>query len=659
MARSQNTYSALEELGQIQAEARRATSVEELRSYFDRLQAIRYARPDDFDTQLRLSEVQEEIINRARNLQSAPPSAAVPRVAEPLRSGDDLPPEEVAHIPDDVPRIEPKTLKWALYLAFLFTGIVCAAFFYLIQTARRINLTPNETSTQQTATGPTAGKPGEPGNASTPIAVPTNPTLRLYTDLVPGTVTIDDNPPQDLKDGELILDNLQPGQHSIKVAGRSGNAAFTFDVSEKSAPRIVGLPVASNAMAVLVSEQDGKGKLVTNADNSTVLIDGKAAGQVGTDGLELTDLGTADHDLQVTQDKDRQRFILTYTQAPVLTVYVKSDVNAGTVVVKTGQDDVSIYINGKLYKRQTDHGQLRIPLKVGEYTIGVHKPGFIDPPPEVVDIKKAEEAAVEFRMDPAPEVATLDIKGALPGTMIYIDKNIAATIGPDGNASISNVKPGDHVIELRRDQALPKRLERVFRTGDVVVLSGADVTLEKVLTENKPAPPPAPVPGTDANTTAPPVNTEIQGAQVRRVGGSDFVPYHTPKMTGHYSFQAQARVGGFFKHGKLQWYAGYQDPQNYVLFTIDGKHAIIHEIHDGKSVEVAKTPFNVDSNEWVQVDLSVKPNSVDARVKTPGGEWQDVGAATSPGRDFTQGKVGFYTPGNNEVEVSGFRFSNR
>src|SRR5581483_2935286 len=235
----------------------------------------------------------------------------------------------------------------------------------------------------------------------------------------------------------------------------------------------------------------------------------------------------------------------------------------------------------------------------------------------------------------------------------------AATIGPDGNASISNVKPGDHVIELRRDQALPKRLERVFRTGDVVVLSGADVTLEKVLTENKPAPPPAPVPGTDANTTAPPVNTEIQGAQFRRVGGIDFVPYHTPKMTGHYSFQAQARVGGFFKHGKLQWYAGYQDPQNYVLFTIDGKHAIIHEIHDGKSVEVAKTPFNVDSNEWVQVDLSVKPNSVDARVKTPGGEWQDVGAATSPGRDFTQGKVGFYTPGNNEVEVSGFRFSNR
>jgi hypothetical protein len=463
-------------------------------------------------------------------------------------------------------------------------------------------------------------------SAAPPVSL--KPTLRLYTDLVPGTYTLDDKPPQDLKDGELVLDNLEPGQHSIKVSGRNGNAAFTFDVGEKSAPHIIGSPVASNAMAVLVSEQDGNGRLVTNADHSTVFLDGKPAGEVGTEGLELTALGTADHDLQVTQDRDRQRFVMTYTPAPVLTAYVKSDPNAGTVVVKAGQDGVNVYIDGKLYRRQTFDGQLRIPLKVGEYTISVHKPGFIDPPPATVDIKKAEEAAVEFRMEVAPQVATLDIRGASPGTMIYLDKTFAATVGPDGNTSITNVTPGNHAIELRRDQALPKRFERIFHTGDVVVLSGADVTLEKVVAESKP---PAPPPASAASVPA--------------------VKTPAPISSHNYAFQTEAHVGGLFKRSKVQWYAGYQDSQNYILFTLDGKHAIVREVRDGKSFEVSKTPLSLDSNEMIQIDVSVKPNVITSRIKTPYGEWMDVGSVSSPGRDFTQGKVGMYKSGNNDSDV--------
>ncbi|HEX4749278.1 MAG TPA: hypothetical protein VH302_07010 [Bryobacteraceae bacterium] len=616
MARSQNTNSALDELRHIQHEARRATSLDEVRSFFDRIQAIRYARPDDFDTQLLLSEVQEEVINRARTLRDEPVTASSRR--------HEVPPEDVAEIPHEVPRVDPKTVRWALYLAAIFTAAILAAFFYLIQTARKINLTPNEVAGMQ---GNAASAPEDKSNPSatnnpTPVA-PLNPTLRLYTDLIPGTVTIDDNPPQDLKDGELVLDNLQPGQHSIKVTGHSGNAAFTFDVSQKSAPRVIGLPTASNAMAVLVSEQDGSGHLITNADHSTVYLDGEPAGEVGTDGLQLTGLGTVDHNLQVTQDDDRQRFVMTYTRAPVLTVYVKSDFPGGMVVVKTGLDNVAVAINGKPYKRETDHGQLRIPLRVGTYTISVHKPGFIDPPSASVEVKKAEEAAVEFKLDPAPQVASLEVKGALPGTMIYVDRAFAAAVGADGNATVPNVPPGDHAVELRRDQALPKRFDRVFRTGDVVMVTGADATLEKVVTEAKP---PVPAPGEQPSGPAPSTPPPAAGV-------------------GHYSFQAQAHVGGLFKHNKLQWYAGFQDSENYVLFTLDGKHAIVRDVRDGKSSEVSKTPFNLESNQWVQIDIAVKPNMIDAKAKTPDGEWTDIGSVTSPGRDFTRGRVGVFKQG--------------
>ncbi len=541
----------------------------------------------------------------------------------------------------------------------LSSFVLCsvAAFFYLIQSARRLNLTPNEVAREQTpnASANSKSQPPLQDAAAKPEAtpVPIVPTVRLYTDLIPGTVAIDEKEPEDLKDGELILDKFEPGRHSMKVVGRNGTSAFSFDIAEKTAPRVVGSPTASNVMTVLVSTQEGKGLLVTSQEHPTVLIDGKPTEPADAGGVALNDLGTTDHDLQVAEDKDRQRFVLTYTPAPALTVYVKSDPNAGTVVIMAGLDGADVFINDKPYRRKTDRGQVRVPLKVGDYAIRIHKPGFIDPPAQTVTVKKSEESAVEFKLEPLPEIATLQIKGALPGTMVYVDKELAAAIGTDGDATISTVKPGDHVVELRREQALAKHYERTFKTGEVVVLSGPDVTLDKVVVESKPVAAPASAP---APVTPEPSSVQVEGEQVRRGGG--FVPYHVPKTSGRYSFQAQVRKSGIFKRAKLQWYAGYQDSSNFLLFILDGKRATIREVQDGKTTDLSKTPFELEVNQWVQVDLSVKANAIRARVKTQGGSWRELDAVTSPGRDFTQDKVGFYIPGSDEIAVSDFRFSN-
>jgi hypothetical protein len=238
--------------------------------------------------------------------------------------------------------------------------------------------------------------------------------------------------------------------------------------------------------------------------------------------------------------------------------------------------------------------------------------------------------------------------------MVYVDRDLAAAIGADGGATISNVKPGEHVIELRRDQALTKRFPRSFRMGDVVTLSGPDVTLDRVVVENQPEPALPPEPTAKAPLAEAGANgMQIDGEQVRRGGG--FVAYHIPRVPGHYEFMAQVRKGGFLKHGKLQFYAGYQDEDNYVLFTLDGKHVTVKQVRDGKSTE-RKTPFTSDLNDWVQVQMSVRANTIDARVKTPGGAWDDLGPVGTL-RDSTQGKVGFLIPGNDEIAVSNFRFS--
>lgn len=654
MALSRQTVPSLDELGEIQAEIARATSLDELRLQFDRLRILRAAYSDDFDALLAVSDVQDAILEHARTLRGKVPSASFDSPAASFQgvaptASDDT---ERAPIPPDVQRLGPKDWQRIIYVGLFFAILIFAAFFYLIQTARRLNLE----SPEQSQSTPAQTKQTPKAEPVAQQTTPEQPAVRLYTDLVPGTVTIDETAPKDLKDGELTLSDLQPGQHTLKVTGASGEAQFGFDVAAGGVPTVAGLPTATNAMAVLVETNGNSARLVTSSELSDVTVDGKPAGEAGPDGLSIADLDKSDHLLQVTEGKDRQRFILTYSAAPTLTVYLKSDPSVGTVVLVTKQDGADVYINDHLYRRRTEAGQLRIPLKVGFYTIRVHKSGFIDPPPATVEVKKADETALTFPMQAAPQIATLQVKGALPGTMVYIDHDFASLVSADGQATIANVKPGVHTVELRRDQALPKRFERTFNTGDVIVLSGPEVTLDHAVVDSAL---PAPNPATASSAAAAPQNYAMQmdGQIVRKGGG--FVAYHVPHVSGHYTFAGQARLGGILKHGKLQWYAGYQDPENYILFVVDGKHASIRQVRNGTETEISRIPFDADSQSWVQVDLSVRHDSLNARVKSPLTGWTDLGNVSSDGQDFTQGKVGFYIPDKDEVAIANFRFAPR
>jgi PEGA domain len=582
---TQQTASAVDELRQIRLEARKARSVEGLRRQFDRLQNIRRQYVDDFDVQVIAAEAHEEIIERARTLRGT------------IHTDEEPFPEEesgAAEIPHEVPRLDLKSWQRALGLALFFTVLVLAAFFYLIQSARKLNFQEQQATAPKAAPTATTAKPTTASVPAPPVSL--TPTLRLYTDLIPGTVVLDDQPPRNLTDGELILDHLPDGAHSVKLTGRSGTAAFQFTVNGKSAPQVSGAPSASNALVVLVSDRDGHGHLATNAERATIALDGKAAGEASSQGLMLEALGTADREFEVSRGRDRQRFVWTYTRAPALTVYVKSDPNTGTLVLMTGQDGVEVYIDNSLYRRKTDRGPLRIPLKVGSYKIRVHKDGFVDPAPLPVEVKKSEETPLQFKLEPAP-VVTSPILAAPP----------APPPAPTPE-TVQSAEPKTPAAEA-----------------------------------------PTPAPATAVNEPAP-----AESSQVRRGGG--FVSYGTPKKAGSYSFQALGRVGGLLKKGKLQWYAGYEDSENYVLFSLDGKHASVREVRRGKSIEWNRIPFSADSNKWIAVSLTVKPDSVSARVKGDEG-WSDLGSVSSPGRDFTQDKVGVYIPSGEDMAVSNFRFA--
>ena len=274
-------------------------------------------------------------------------------------------------------------------------------------------------------------------------------------------------------------------------------------------------------------------------------------------------------------------------------------------VMLPGQDGVEVYIDNALYRRKTERGPLRIPLRAGSYKVRVHKEGFVDPAPLPVEVKKSEEASLVFKLEPAAQVASPLLPPPAPATAAPAPEKSA----PENTPTTQPAAPQTAITET-----------------------------------------PAPATAAPANP-----NTATEGATVRKGGG--FVTYGSPKTSGAYSFQAQGHVGGFLRRGKLQWYAGYQDSDNYILFTLDGKHATVREVRRGKSVEWNRIPFSADSNKWVAVNLSIKPDSINVRVKSEDGPWSNLGSVSSPGRDFTQDQVGLYIPSDDEVSVANFRFT--
>lgn len=664
METTRDLATALDQLKAVRSSLADEHTLDELRGLFDRVQSIRRTFAGDFDLQLAAADLQETIIDRARWLRGETMPPAQP--AEQSKAVDPGPveDEEVQPVaPTDAVELDAKSWQRAIYVGAFFAILLFAAFFYLIQMARRINIDHPIANASQPAPAPVPvpapSKPMPDESAVKPVS--NTPTLRLYTDVIPGKVSVDGKAPVDLQDGELTLENLTAGKHSINLLGANGKASFDYTVETMKAPQLAATPTADNAMLVVVSTQDGKGKLVTNAIPSQVVLDGKTIGDVEETGIQLTDLGVTDHDLQIKRTRDQQRFILTYTVAPAMTVFIKSDPDAGSLLIIAGQDDAQVFVNDKPYKRMTEHGQLRIPnLKVGEYIIRVHKPGFVDAAPTVIHIIKGEESRAEFQLTPVPQVATLEVRGAQPGTTVFLDRDLLATVGGDGIVTLPGIKAGEHIIELRHEGSVPRRLQRSFATGATVSLSGNDVALERLVANEKPAAVPVPeqkaAPAASVPQSTEKETTLLSGERVQHGGG--FVIYHATGSSGRYNFSAQLRKGGgFLKKERLQWFAGYQDPKNYILFQIDGKHLIIREVSDGKGTDMRRVPFDVDPNDWIQVEMSVHPNGIDTKVRSANGAWHDAGSIPVEGRDMTQGKVGFLVPGNDEISVSNFRYS--
>lgn len=561
---------------------------------------------------------------------------------------------------------------------------------------------------------------GQP--ASVQLALTALPqAVRILTDLDQGKVALDDQPPVDLQEGQYTFDRVAPGPHTMKLTSRNGDASFAFAVAEAKPPEITGTVTAHNLIAVLVSSVGSQARVFTNSGPLKLAVNGQPEGDAGPAGTDLKNFRPGPDEIVVGDGKDQRTLNESFAPAPTLTAFFKSDLNIGTLIVSTGEDDVKVFVNGKEYRRHTQQGQVRIPA-IGQVAVRVAKDGFEFAPAQTVEVKKGSEVRLEFKMKALPETATLQIHGATPGAEVLLDQNSIGTVGPDGTFSSSAIAPGDHMIDLRHDQFTPKRLTRNFKTGQTTVISGADAVLAAAATGGTVrlarTPPDASITYRRADETqahelrAPqidlPAGTYVFTAHAQGYGdkservqlaagetrtleltlsraapilkpgtmadfedptawrkegelwthrGGGFIPYKLGP-TGIYQFTVELVHGGnIFKGGRIRWAVQYVDSRNYLLYELNDKNFWAEVIQNGKKFEREKTQHDLEKQKAFTLQIEITPEHCVHRIRNASGQWMVLDSFSEPGRDFTKGKFGFLIQGNDEIGVSEFSFT--
>jgi len=511
---------------------------------------------------------------------------------------------------------------------------------------------------------------GQPANLNLTLE-PAGQTVRVLTDLDQGKVAFDDQPPVDLQEGQFVMEKVPAGIHTLKVTGRSGEASVQFELAVAKMPAIAAPLSTRNLMGVAVLSYANQARVISSAGPLKLAVNGQPQSDVTPDGVAVQNYQPGVSELVVGEGPNQRNMKESFGPAPALTLFLKSDQNIGTLIVSTGESDARVFLNDREYPRRTQRGQIRIPT-IGRVTVRVAKDGFDSPPVQTADVKKGAELRMEFKLNRAAEFATLSINGGTPGANVLLDARQVGAIAADGSFSHGSVLPGAHSIEIRRDGFVTRRVDRTFKAGETITLTGSDVQLAS----DRPAPPPPPPPAPEPKKPEPPPPPKPQVAAAPKIGtmadfdqpamwkeedgvwlhrGAAMLTYKTPPH-GTFEFTIHLLKGGnIFRGGRVRWFVNMVDAKNYALFELDDKNFWGKVVENGKTLERSRAQHKQGEKQWT-IQIEIAPERVVHRMLVSG-QWVNLDVWAEQGRNFNDGKFGFLVQGNDEMGVSDFKFT--
>ncbi len=548
----------------------------------------------------------------------------------------------------------------------------------------------------------------------------TPPLVTVSTDLASGKVLLDQAQAGQIQGGELDIATLKPGRHTLSLEGGAFRAAVALDISDGELPKLAG-PIQTQGMRGLVVVHSGREARVYGSEaGSQVSLDGKPAGSLAADGLQIRDLPPGSHEL-VVQSPAKETSKVVFESGPSTSIFASllTNQNLAVLNISTSDDGVDIYINGEKYRRQTKNGALRIYLPPKSYSVRAQKDGFAPSADQTVELRAGQEAKVDLRLMPLK--AALLVHHGVPGSDVLLDGTSLGVIGSNGEFSMPNLTPGRHSVSIKHDRYKPIQSDQVFIVGKPVELDGAlQSTFGTLKIELSPGNVDARIRlrregdqhdqdvSKDASLSLPEGSYTVTASSPRyqdatasvHIAGSKTavaalalkrieVPVAKAPPAPGFDMDDWRKTGDWMQasgmlthkgeefvispidfgpgsiqftaglfHGKhLEWILAYRDRKNYLLVQLDDNSFSRYEVSDGKKSPNLKVPLGFKRTGFIHVSITITPTGISHSITHDQEPWRVIDQWERPSAPVS-GKFGFHMASrNDEIAISAFRYT--
>jgi len=520
----------LERLQKVSDAARKSSSIDEIERVSAVLAEIEKGRPDDPEALSLIGEIRQILAKSKADLlvPPTPPSPAAKKAktkpdalkAAPLLSTP--PPSSPApHQPVSVkgapapaartippPRVFPKALRYVIILGAVL--IVVLSIFALWKRSQpgggptvkvEIRTTPPgarimvggeqkglsnvtldmlpgnyqitaELDGYEPVVTPLAVQPGVPTGVGL-ILIPWQPSVRVYSDLEITSASLSGRPLNPGAAGEFLLAGLNDGSYDLDLAVRQGSAKIALQLAGNATPS-VSAPITTNSVdLLLVHLYRDRLVIYSSIPAAQASVDGGAPAAIPPAGAGFSGIAPGTRQVAISDGKTSRTVpVVVSGGSPVVQVFVlsKADSGRGSILIATGEDQVSAKVNGYAHWMKSRNGTVRISnLKPGIYKVEVFKDGFESPTPANVEVKAGEESKIELRPRALARLATVVIVGPA-GAQLIVDGGAAGVLPMAGSLTLE-LPPGQHTFELRRESRRSAVVARSLRPAESVSLS--------------------------------------------------------------------------------------------------------------------------------------------------------------------------------------------
>jgi hypothetical protein len=308
----------------------------------------------------------------------------------------------------------------------------------------------------------------ETGSAAPTLEIALKPlpnSVHISTNFASADVALDSRRAGSLRQGQLNLTDVPAGSHILKISARRESAELKFRAAPAQAPEIEGPISTQNVSALLVSNLAGSTHLYCNcSDGTPIAIDGRPLASVQSGRGDLGVVPQGFHQIRVGEGDTAHTHIVKISGEPSLDVFLDAERNVGVLVVQTGIENATVYLDGRKSGLTGRDGTFRSTLPVENVAIIVSKMGYVTPAQQIAAIKKNAETGVSFELPRVANKSKLLVSGAPADTSISLDGEIVGRSDSNGHFW-AEVTPGDHTIELVKAGFQPKKVSMSFTTG--------------------------------------------------------------------------------------------------------------------------------------------------------------------------------------------------